>query len=195
MSNPDQASASLSSLPSLSSLSSVLSGMTFEQQSVLHKAFTVMWRKIAPMKRFTSSAGVLHLFWILDDEMKRRDISPRNLTYLTYLYTLSECGSRWIDAPSLYSLDICPITKLMWAQCGSWSYQHGYTLHSYRNPEHPHITYQLHGNRYIKLSDAGIALIKDIERSLYKRSLETAKITLFGNKKRPPFKDDLQNSR
>lgn len=157
--------------PSLSpSLASYYSNLSEREQQVFNKVFRSMYDAVAPMKRFVHGGGVMYGYWIVEQLREEYDLTPADLSMLSYLYHISDCGRQIIDGVDLLSSPSFPCSHNYWSEVSARFKRRGYMVRSVRNPAKLYTSgWKAKGMRYIRLTDKAINLIHTIEKELYRR--------------------------
>ena len=163
--------ADLTSAPSLPpSLASLYSNMSEREQQVFNKVFRSMHDAVAPVKRFVHGGGVLYGYWIVEQLREEYDLSPVELSLLSYLYHISGCGRQVIDGAKFYLSPSFPCTYNYWVIVSGKFKRRGWIKRSVRNPAKPYTSgFKARGMRYMMLTDTAVNVIKTIETELYRR--------------------------
>jgi len=158
-----------SSLPSLpTSLASYYSELSEMDKKVFNRVYRVMWDTLLPMRRFTGHGGVMYSYWIVDKIREKYDLSVMELSVLSFMYHISNCGKQIIDGKAMQSASSLPCAPTTWKSISMRLGRRGFFKRSVRNPAKPLINWRVYGKKYIRLTDKTINLMKDMEEDLYR---------------------------
>lgn len=179
---------SLSSPPSLSPrLLIYYSGMSKEHQKVFSKVFLWVWRYLFGLRSFIERAGSLSVYWAIDQERQKIDLTASQLSVLSFLYYASGCGYQVLHSDTVYKSVILPDNKKTSKQNILLELkQMGYITRSTHNASAPYLSSSRNMHPvYIKMTDKAINLIQDIETNIYKILFNTSLNDLTGANKKP----------
>lgn len=175
-------------LPPLSSpLQIIYSNLDCNMRRVFLKIYRHIWDAVCPLSRFTGHGGVLNLYWAVDLFRLRYVLTASELSVLTYLYQLSDGGRNVVHSDKVYLGAVLPDLTLRTKQTLLYDIKEkGYITRSTSDPSQPYLSLS-HSRQavFIRLSSSGVALIKGIEKDLYKLLLNTSLNEITGINKKP----------
>lgn len=181
-------SVSSSSLPPLTpELNNLYNGMSGDNKQLFVKVFRYLWGCVVPFKAFTGRSGAVYSYWAVNDVLIKRKLYPAFFSMLVFIYQLTRGNKKYIVSDEVYNCPgllpsvqsntkqvyLCNLTQL------------GYITRSWSDPDKPYLQKSYRSrNVFIKLSPAGIKLINDIEKDIYKTLLNTSLNDLIGANKK-----------
>ncbi|MBK5202132.1 MAG: hypothetical protein JJE45_00220 [Prolixibacteraceae bacterium] len=177
---------SLSSLPSLSpQLNSLYKSLNDDMRRIFIKVYGYLWSAINGYS--VRSCGVVSYYWLFNRIAASSSLSPSSLVLLSYLYMMTNKGSKLIHSSIVYNSGVLPGALSITVQRVTWDLKHaGYITRHTKDPGQLYNQRAQHNRQpvYIKLSSSGVALIEGIEKDINKLLLNTSLNDLTGvNKK------------
>lgn len=170
--------------PELNRFYSMLSG---DNKRIFSRVFLWVWRYLFGLRSFIERAGSLSMYWAIDMERQKLNITHSQLAVLSFIYYASGCGHQIIHSDSVYNSPVLPNNlktskehilcelKLM-----------GYVERFTRNPSAPYLSSSVNRHPvYLKLSDKAINMIQGVEGNIYKLIIHTSLDDLTGANKKP----------
>jgi hypothetical protein len=183
MNNQDLSPASLPSLPS--SLSISYQSLTIDMQRLFIKVFKYLY-SVAHIRRYNDAGGLLLSWWAVDIVRARSSLSGSEFAILTYIYQMSNKGAKVLHSDNVYFGPVVPDLKRtakMGVLCSL--VRSGYLSRSTRNHQDPFYSRSVCSHPvYITLTCAGVKVIEDIEKDLYKLLLRSSLDDLTGKHKK-----------
>jgi hypothetical protein len=173
--------------PSLSpSLSSVYSSLSPEMQKIFIRVFRFLWNYVSPLRKFTSPGGVLYSYWAVDMHRVKIDLTPSELSMLTYLYQVTCGGISTIHSDIVYNSAILPHILKQSKQGILNDLKHrGYITRLTRDPSAPYLQRSISRQPvFIRLTSKGVGVILGIEKDLYRLLYNTSLNELTGANKK-----------
>jgi DNA-binding MarR family transcriptional regulator len=175
-------------LPSLpTALNSLYQSLDLDNKRLFLKIFRFIWGEVLPLKRFVNFSGILYSFWAVDILRSRLGLSPSELSALTYLYQVSKKGKLIVRSSVIYEANILPsvVPSSRVVLLNSLK-RAGYITRQTRNTQAPHYSSSYSKTAvFLRLSPAGVRLVEDMERDLYKVLVNNCLDDLKGTNKKP----------
>jgi hypothetical protein len=175
-----------SSLPSLpKSLNSLYNSLDGFNKGVFVKLYRYLWGLVnwKTIKR----GEYVSYYWLLYGQMVRADLSPYAFSLLSYIYYMTDQGSKTIHSNLIYYSGVLPGYKASSIQCiltrlASYGYITRHTRDltgsclAVSHDRHP---------VFIKISPAGLKLIEGMSKNINRLLLNTSLNDLTGINKKP----------
>ena len=155
----------LSAPPPLSPvLSSLYSSMNYESQRLFIKVFKYLWDYILKRRK---NYDVVHLYWCLDAIRLKYDLTTAQLSFLTYIYHLSERGTCIINSVKLQRCSSLALAPTTISDLTRHFKDLGYLIRMSRDPSAPYLQRSVSRTKiFIQLTGKCIAFIDSVDSDL-----------------------------
>lgn len=178
ISRPSHLSPSSPSLPS--ELRGLYGALPEPAQRLFNRAFTKLWYKVLDSRKFTRYGGVLSVYWTVMILRRKHNITENELAVLSLLNILTEQGKLTINSiefMKVYS-DII-LQHDTFRKVISALKRHGWIERFNHDPAQPYLQRGVCNNPvFIRMSPAGMTLIKQIERDMNWEILNTIRLNV-----------------
>ena len=175
-----------SSPPSLNTeLTQLYDALPEDYKKLFIKLYKYLWDVVLPYSIYRKPGGLIYYYYALDAIRDKYSLTFGQLALLTFLYYATRSGSKYIHSDVVYLGLSGSSYALNTKRRNLVHLRHkGFILRSRRSPDHPNY-YQpnLRQPIFIKLTQAGIDLIKNIEKDLMLYLLENSFNSIIGKNK------------
>jgi hypothetical protein len=162
--------------------------LSIDNQKVFIRVFNYLWGCVVPASRFNGRGSSLHSFWAVDYLRQSSGLSSSLFSLLLFIYHITGRNKNFICSDQVYNNPGILFNYCQGAKQNKLSQltKLGYLARSWSNPDQPYLQKSYRSRPvFIKLSPAGVQLIHDIEKDLYKLLLNTSLNDLTGVNKKP----------
>jgi len=182
---------SVSSLSSVPSLSNHLNGLYQVLNDDMRRLFIKMYKYLWGVVNGYSvrSCGVVSYHWLLNRVAASSSLSPSSLVLLSYLYMMTNKGTKLIRSNTIYLSGVLPGALPITVQRVTWDLKHtGYITRHTKDPGKPYDHSAQHNKQpvYIKLTAKGLQVIEGMTKDINKLLLNTSLNDLTGVSNKKP---------
>ena len=174
-----------SSVPSLpSDLKSLYLNMGDDEKRLFNRVYVSLWGVVNTYN--IKRSGIASYYWLLSMVAGASSLAPSSLVVLSYLYMMSNKGSKLIHSNTLYLSGCVPGALFKTYQRITWDLKHdGYITRHTKDPGQPYNHKAQHNRQpvYIKITGKGLKIIEGMEKDVNKILLNTSFNDLTGIKK------------
>jgi len=151
--------------PALSPALSLMYGsLSIESQRLFIRVFKYLWDYILKRRK---NYDIIHLYWCVDKIRLKYGLTTAQLSYLTYIYHLSERGTCIINSVKLQRCSSLALAPTTISDLTRYFKDQGYLIRLSRDPSAPYLTRSISRTKiFIQLTGKCIAFIDSVESDL-----------------------------